>query len=198
MPRYPFLPRIVLCEGVRIFQWANSCRRQTRAGRALKRGQAGLFPMSLSSSKPIPHSLTHCRVLLDRDRSVLTWTTSIVDVLGVGRGHSLSFESTPVKDNVCQCVTKQHKHSYSILPSVGFVIWGGGSRYLGMCIQPEESASVLYPFIQKMNNKKSTTCKHRGNGKSHIQPYFCALFGKCWSLHLIKNNFPQATAIQID
>ena len=82
--------------------------------------------MSLSSSKTVPHSFTQCRVLLDQGavdyRSVLTEKTSISDVLCVGIGHSLSFESTHVKDNVCQCVTKQHKHSYSILPSVGFVI----------------------------------------------------------------------------
>lgn len=175
MPCYPFLPCIVLREGVRLFLRANSRWRQTRADRALKRGQAGLFLMSLSSSKPIPHSLTHCRVLLDQDavdyRSVLTWKTSIVGVLGVGIGHSLSFESTPVKDKVCQCVTKQHKHSYSILPSVGFVIWGGGSRYLGMCIQPEESGSVLCPFIQKMNNKKVQLVNTEGKAKvtySHV------------------------------
>lgn len=175
MPCYPFLPRIVLREGVRLFLRANSRWKQTRADRALKRGQAGLFLMSLSSSKPIPHSLAHCRVLLDEDavdyKSVLTWKTSIVGVLGVGIGHSLSFESTPVKDKVCQCVTKQHKHSYSILPSVGFVIWGGGSRYLGMCIQPEESGSVLCPFIQKMNNKKVQLVNTEGKAKvtySHV------------------------------
>lgn len=144
--------------GVRLFQRASSRWRQTRADRALKRGQAGLFLMSLSSSKPIPHSLTHCRVRLDRDavdyRSVLTQKTSIVDVLGVGIGHSLSFESTHVKDNVCQCVTKQHKHSYSILPSVGFVIWGGGSRYLGMCIQPEEMSLYFSHSSRKWITKK--------------------------------------------
>lgn len=179
MPCCRFLPRIVLCEGARLFQRANSCWRQTWADRALKRGQAGLFLMSLSSSKPIPHSLTHCRVLLDQDavdyRSVLTWKTSIVNVLGVGTGHSLSFESTHVKDNVCQCVTKQHKHSYGILPSVGFVIWGGGSRYLGMCIQPEESASVLFPFIRKMNNKKVQLVNTEGMAKvtySHASVLF--------------------------
>lgn len=68
VPCYLFLPRIVPFEGVRLFQRANSCWRQTRADMALKRGQAGLFLMSLSSSKPIPHSLMRWCVLLAQDK----------------------------------------------------------------------------------------------------------------------------------
>lgn len=104
-----------------LFQWAGSCWRQTRADRALKRGQGGLFLMSLSSSKPIPHSLAHCRVLLDQDavdrRSVLMWTTSIADVLGVGK------RSPPfIWVNSCegQCLPMCNKAAQTLLQHPAF------------------------------------------------------------------------------
>lgn len=67
-----------------------------------------------------------------------------------------------------QCLPMCNKAAQTLLQhpaSVGFVIWGGGSRYLGMCIQPEESGSVLFPFIQKMNNKKVQLVNTEGMAK---------------------------------
>lgn len=115
-----------------------------------------------------------------------------------GIGRSLSRESTPVKDNVCQCVTKQHKHSYSILPSVGFVIWGGGSRYFGMCIQPEERRSVVFLFIWKMNNKKAQLVNTEGTVEAAYSHTSVPSTNYWLNLRLIKNNSTPATGIQID
>lgn len=139
-------------------------------------------------------------VLLVQDeldyRSVLK--LSNINSWRAGIGRSLSRESTPVKDNVCQCVTKQHKHSYSILPSVGFVIWGGGSRYFGMCIQPEERRSVVFLFIRKMNNKKGQLVNTEGTAEVTYSRTSGPSTNYWLNLHLIKNNSTPATGIQID
>lgn len=139
-------------------------------------------------------------VLLVQDeldyRSVLK--LSNINSWRAGIGRSLSRESTPVKDNVCQCVTKQHKHSYSILPSVGFVIWGGGSRYFGMCIQPEERRSVVFLFIRKMNNKKEQLVNTEGTAEVTYSHTSVPSANYWLNLRLIKNNSTPATGIQID
>lgn len=68
-----------------------------------------------------------------------------------------------VKGNVCNCVPKQHKHSYSILPyCVGFVIvCCGGLWYFSMCTQERQQFyfSMQLENVTKMYKFKTTICE---------------------------------------